>query len=114
MNKNEKKIYKGYMQDLADCHNKEVEALREEIEKFRNKNEILKEENEKLKKENKELELQLTVEKLDQHALEHYTKQNEKLQDQINTLNTKIARNEAYIKRIQHKELKEMNIGGYE
>ena len=30
MNKKEKKIYKEYMQGLTDCHNKEVEELREE------------------------------------------------------------------------------------
>lgn len=95
MNKKEKKIYKGYMQDLADCHNKEVEALREEIEEFRNKNKILKEENEKLKKENEELSLQLTVER--------YTKENEELQDQINKLSTKLERNKANIIRIRHK-----------
>lgn len=51
MNENEKKMYKGYLEGLADLHNKEVEALREEIEKFRNKNEVLKEENDILKKE---------------------------------------------------------------
>lgn len=68
----------------------------------------LDEENEKLRKENKELKLQLTVEEMDKEALteqtaidiEHYTKQNEKLQDQISMLKTTIARNEAYINRL--------------
>lgn len=88
MNKNEKKIYKKYMRDLGDFHNKEVGELREEIE-------ILKEENEKLKKENKELKLQFIAEEKNQDVLdiEYYTKQNKELQDQINTLSTKIARN---------------------
>lgn len=97
-NKRFKLAYKK--DDWWAVRDSEITLWKEEVIHLLNE---LYEENEKLKKENKELELQLTVEKLDQHALEHYTKQNEKLQDQINALNTKIAKNEAYIKKIQHK-----------
>lgn len=101
MNKNRKKIYKGYMQDLADCHNKEIEASKEEIEKFRNKNKVLKEENKKLKKENKKLKKE--NERFKERVQQLQINNTQRLQNEIEMLKTTIMRNEAYIERMQHK-----------